>query len=254
VIHITEAPNTVVQHDPTPLQQGMHGEVGMDGHMPPTSLSGPFSDKEHHMYLYNRISTAHPDRYRDSVSFALSISKKVESLAGISVSVYSTLFGGPVSTLSWGTVFGSLGELETMREKLADPSYAAEVDKARGLFDGPPTDNLLKIISSDFDTNPKRFYSGVIARVQPAKTVEAMALGIEIQKLMGSVSGAQSLFGATAFGESSCGWIMGANSLAEIETATSKGDKDKKFQQLVADFRAVVVPGTTSRNLVERIG
>lgn len=205
------------------------------------------------MYLYNRTSLAHPDHYRESVAFALSIAKKVESLTGISVSVYATLFGGPVSTISWGAVFGSMGELETMREKLADPSYAADVDKARGLFDGPPTDSLLKIISANFDANPKRYYSGVVTRVQPSKLTEALALGIEIQQHACSVTDGQGLFGASTFGEATVGWITGANSLAELETTTDKANKDKKFQQLAADFRSLVLPGTT-RTLVERIG
>lgn len=207
------------------------------------------------MYLFSRVATANPNRFPESIEWAVKIAKRVESTSGASIRVYTSVFGDSMNTLSWGTTYTSLGEMQAVKDKLlADSGYQAEIKDAEGLFVGAPQDLLLRIVAASFDAHPKRYYHNVSFEAAPGKAAEALAIGVKLQAHITSALGCQSLFGTSPYGPNgSAALIIGVDSLDELDTYFAKRSKDAAMGSLMTEASLLVRPGSGHSRLIERI-
>ena len=92
----------------------------------------------------------------------------------------------------------------------------------RGLFDGPPEDNIGRLVVSNF-AEPKAVMNIVSAVAHAGRAAEVMAFGVEMQQVLtsttgqpaGFVVGISGVFGGTRF-------AVGADSMASLEDANEK--------------------------------
>ncbi len=206
------------------------------------------------MYIYSRNIVANPDRYAEAVAFALSIAKSVESVTGMSVRTYGTHFGGPVTAISWSGRLDSLDDLETMKGKLAaNPSYATEVEKGRGLFVASAEDSLFNVVSATLEPAPKKYYSLTSAVAALGKMSAAVQFGVAVQQHVSKLTGLQTAFGTSPFGPfGQVGWITAADSMAQLDASQAALSTDTTFQTMVDDAADFFIPGSGMNRLIER--
>ncbi len=207
------------------------------------------------MYIFRRTSTVHQAHIQPAMEFAVAIAAKVTQITGRDLSVFTTLFGAPVGTIHWTTRVDSMADLGDLTAKLAaDPGYGEMTTKASSLFAGLPEDSLVNIVSSSAMTPTTRhFYSSTVAVPANGKIVEAVAFGVKTQTRV-ATTGLTTAFGTSVFGAyGGVGWLVGADSMAELDTLQHFMTTDAEFGSMVAEAGSLFVEGSGVNSLIQKL-
>ncbi|HMC40667.1 MAG TPA: hypothetical protein VKI19_13455, partial [Acidimicrobiales bacterium] len=108
---------------------------------------------ERYMYIFTRSARLAPGNFRDSMSWALTVTEKVNQISEADFHLWTTVNSPGVGTLSWAATIDDLEVLEATDAKLmADDSYHTLVEQgASHLSADALNDTLIRLIVADAD-------------------------------------------------------------------------------------------------------
>ena len=102
------------------------------------------------MYLFTRVRTAKASRFRDALAWATEARDFVTANTDLDLSLYGTMFGRPVGTLTWGAmVEGRATTAATTAQMMSNPDYLDLSERSGDLFVDNGHDYLRQIIQMD---------------------------------------------------------------------------------------------------------
>jgi hypothetical protein len=204
------------------------------------------------MYVFNRTRIANPTDLPEARRFAVKIAKAATDLVGQPITAFETRFGGP-GAIGWSTPVADMANLDELQGKMAaDPSMQKMVEKGLAMW-GLPDDRLTQIIASSIKSSESSFYSSTTASPAPGKVSEAIAFGVKVQEHV-SKAGFAGLFGASVFGSyGEVGWLLGADSMAQLDAFRTFQTTDAGFVKLVDSGGHLFLPGSGTNRLVSRL-
>lgn len=207
------------------------------------------------MYLFNRTRQAKSDRLIDATAGAVEIATKVTQLTGLEIYVWTFRFGQPVGTMMWSARLEHQADLFTATEKMAaDPGY---IDMAMGmadLYEGNGVDAMFTVVSGTPSDSPSKFIQLTQATMSNGKYAEAMAFGVDMQEFIATERGQPTMFGASTYGGfADVGWIVGADSVAQIDDGNAWEMSNADYHAKVQSAAGLFVEGSGQQSLLEKL-
>jgi hypothetical protein len=188
------------------------------------------------MYLFTRRARLAPGNTRDAMTWATSITEKVNQITGLNVGLFAQTFSPEVGLLSWSTFIPDLTTLESANDKLlVDDGYVSMVDAGAKFALGGADDALLQIVYGEPDPNRQIEYATTVQAVCASGSLtRGIELGVEIAQRAEKITGTPTLFATGATGTyGSVGWISGHADVGAMERAQQALAADTKFGEFI---------------------
>ena len=214
---------------------------------------------ERYMYIFTRSARLAPGNLRDSMSWAVNMTEKVNQISEAKFRLWSTVDSPGVGTLSWATTIEDLEVLEATNTKLiADSGYHSLVEQgAKHLSADALDDNLIRLIVADADASAKdiQYVSVNRAVLAPGHSVRGIEIGIEIAQRAKKAVGRPVSFGAGATGEyGAVAWIGYYDSVQQLQKAQEALAADADFAKyLDKEAAQVYLPSGSSVTWYRRV-
>ncbi len=174
------------------------------------------------MYLFSRRARLVLGNTRAAMTWATSITEKVNQIVALNTSLFAQTFSPEVGTLVWSTFVPDLATLESANDKLlVDDSYVSLVDAGAKFAQGSIDDSLLQLVSGEPDPNRQVEYATTVQTICASGSVaRGVELGVEIAKRVEKITGLPVLFATAATGDyGAVAWITGYTDIRELETS-----------------------------------
>jgi hypothetical protein len=208
---------------------------------------------EEKMYILTRTRTANTTDPLAARNLAGQMAIAATKIVGQPVTAFENRFGES-GAIIWSTRVDDMAQWDDLTAKLsADPTYQKLASQARPLF-SLPTDRLTEILGSSVtSTTVSNLYASTSAVAAPGKIAAAVAHGIKIQEYVAK-AGFVGMFGVSAFGAyGEVGWLLPADSAAELDRFHAFRGSDAGFIKLVDDGASLFLPGSGRNLLVSRL-
>lgn len=193
-----------------------------------------------------------------AVGFAVDIADTVEEATGVSVSVWTGLYGVPMGTVSWSSQVESFSTLATLGQKLGES--AAYNDKLAaatqaGLFAvGSVQDRLVNVVHQAGTPGPIEFVSSLTATAHAGSVAEAMAFGVEVADFVAGLTGSAISFAANTFADvGSLTWIAGYADAAAVDHGQAAIAGSAEYMERTKAAGDLFVPASGSMTLAQRL-
>lgn len=210
------------------------------------------------MYLFSRdvLVTGDPRR---SLPVAIGMSELVTKKTQLAVSLWTTLFGAPLGTLSYTAFVQSMSELDAADSALmADDEYLTRLAEAQEYLAKPPMDQIMQILHNSGGEYRRAGVGAVgqvvTARVANARYGAAMKWGIEVADLVADVTGIPGIFGRGAAGEfGTVAWISTMPDMGALDNANEALGKDPRYLTKLDEMGDIFLPGSGRTSIIRRI-
>jgi hypothetical protein len=206
------------------------------------------------MFIFLRRRTIKPSKFAQALDFSIESAAHVSKLIGKNITVSRLAFGQPAGVVQFSYTFEHMSELDESNEKIGGDAATADYGiRSAELFDGPPEDNIGRLVVTNF-AEPKAVMNIVSAVAQAGRAADVTAFGVEMQQVLTSttgqpaafVVGISGVFGGTRF-------AVGADSMASLEDANEKLQADATFAKLMEKAGDLFVPGTGQSVILRKI-
>lgn len=211
------------------------------------------------MYLFARSARLGPGRIAQAMSWAVTVTEKVNQIAEVPVTLWSTVFSPGLGTLAWTTLVEDLSVLEATDAKLmADNGYLALVDEGATFASGDAVnDDLISLVVDDRDPSgqPPAYVSVVRSVLAPGSLASGLEIGAEIAQRAKAITGSRCSFGVSSTGTyGGVCWITGHDSIEGLQRAGEAINADADFVTLI-DARAskAYLAGVTTQTVYRKI-
>lgn len=207
------------------------------------------------MYIFSRTRQARADRFLDAIPSAVEIAGKVTAITGHDVHVWNVRFGQPMGTIMWSVRLDSQAQLFEATEKMmVDSTYLDMSMSLSELFEGPTTDRLVRIVSGTPTETPAKFISSTQAVMTNGHYADAIKFGVEMQGFVAEALGQPTVFGSATYGGfADVLWLIGSDSMADIDAAADWEATDADYQTRVESGSGLFVEGSGQNGLLERM-
>lgn len=208
------------------------------------------------MYLFSRTTLATLGKQFEAVPKAVEIAATASSIMGLDVNTFVARFGAPQGTVMWSVMAESHAQMQEATDKLmADSGYIDAVEGMTGLFMTPAEDRFSRFVSDvPADAAGKRYYGVTRAQMADGKYAEAIAFGLEIRQYVSDSSGLPAAFLKAAYGGfSDVTWILGADSMDEIDAYQDWQMSDQGYLDRLNQAAGLFLPGTGENSLIEKV-
>ena len=211
------------------------------------------------MYLFTRSGRIATGNTRKALEWALGITEQVNTITGLGVSLYTTMFSPEVGTLAWSAFVDDLGTLEAANDKLqADDAFVANVDKGAAVGMGGADDSLLQVLHGAPDPNRSAEYVVAVQSVcANGNFTRGVEVGVEIAQMVERITGSPSLFVLGATGTyGGVGWLTGFPDIAALEAGNQALAADADFAAYIdreASTAYVSDPGATQQRVFRHV-
>ena len=209
-------------------------------------------------YLFNRAMRLAPGNLLDSMSWAVRITEKVNTISDSPVRLWSRVQSPGGGTLSWSTVVDSMSELVTIDEKLmADGGYVELAEAGSRFIDGSGVDDSLgRLVHADPEGADTAAYATVsTSRLTPGMMATGVALGVEMAKQIKSITGRPTSFGTNVTGPmGGVAFFLLSDTIDQVQAASEALAADAGWAA-VMDERAskAFVMGVAERVILRRL-
>jgi hypothetical protein len=215
------------------------------------------------MYVFSRSSRLSGLHAHAALTWAATITEKVQQTTGLEVNLFSRVYGADVGTLVWGSIVPDLQALEAAFDKLSvDDGFQELSDKGFEYFlPGSTADRLSSIVhptdAAAVTERRPEYISVVETTIANGHLAEGMAVGVEIAQRAQSITGMTTLFTASTTGNyGTVSWATAFAGIAEMERANELINSDPSFVELI-DKKAGGVytsdPTATQQGILRRI-
>jgi hypothetical protein len=209
------------------------------------------------MYQFGRILTLQGDP-RETMPWALEITASVNSIVGLDVSLWGSIFGYPTGTLAWSTFVEGRAQLAAEMAKL--PGNNAHLDlsmKAQDWVTGPAEDIFRSLVHGGPADEPPAV--GAIASVTQAlaatgKMPEAVAWGVDMAQHASNTTGTPVSLLVNAYGD--FGGMAFISTAADMAVADASGDAlqaDADYMAKIGASSGLFVDGSAHQSLLQRL-
>lgn len=191
-----------------------------------------------------------------AMAFAVDIAATVEDATGISVGVWSGLYGVPFGTVTWSTQVETFSTIATLGQKLGESdTYNNKVAEGVGLFiEGSMESRLTNVVHQAGTPGQVGFVSSLTATAHLAKTAEAMAFGVEMADFVSGLTGSAVSFAANTFDNvGGLTWIAGYEDAAAVDDAQAAIAGSAEYQERAKAAGDLFVPASGSMVLAQRV-
>ncbi len=206
------------------------------------------------MFIFIRRRIVKPSKFTQALDFSIESAAHVSKLIGKNITVSRLAFGQPAGVVQFSYTFEHMSELDESNEKIGGDAATAEYGiRSAELFDGPPEDNVGRLVVSTF-AEPKAVMNVVSAVALPGRAPEVMAFGVEMQQVLTSTTGQPAAFVigmSGAFGGTRI--ALGADSMAGLEDANERLQADATFAKLMEKAGELFVPGSGHSAILRKI-
>jgi hypothetical protein len=193
------------------------------------------------------------------MAWAAAITEKANQISEVPVLLWRTFASPQANMLAWSTAVENLTVLEATSDKLAaDDAYLSLVaEGAKHASTGSLTDSVTELIHADRDVDPAhlRYVTAASATAAEGSMTRVVEVGVEIAKLIKTVTGCPTSFGVALTGPyGTFQWSTYFGSIEELEEASRKIRTDSSLAKLFeGDARQVFVQNTAQQTIVCRI-
>ena len=210
------------------------------------------------MYLFSRSARLAPGRTAEAMTWAISITEKVNQISEVPVNLWARVFSPGVGTLAWTAILEDLAVLEATDAKLmADSGYLTLLDEGATFSSGDPVDDqLVSLVHADVSEEGSPAYAGVVQSVLAGGGMaKGLELGVEIAQRVKAITGCACSFGVSGTGQfGGVGWITGYDSIEQFERAQQAITSDADFLKLLDERASVVyLRGTTTQAVYRKL-
>ena len=207
------------------------------------------------MYLFNRTRQAKSNALLEATAGAVEIAAQVTQLTGLEIHVWTYRFGEPVGTMMWSARLESQSQLFEATEKMtADQGYIDKAMALAELYEGPAVDGMFRVVSGTPTNAPSRFIQTTLATMSNGKYAEAVAFGVDMQQFIAAERSQPTIFGTATYGGfADVGWIVGADSMAEVDEGDAWQATNADYHAKVHSAAGLFVEGSGRQNLLEKL-
>ena len=209
------------------------------------------------MHLFSRQTRLTGGRTREAMTWAATITEKVNQTTGLGVGLWSRSYSPGFGTLAWSMFIPDLATLEAAGDKLqVDDAYIDLTDQGAAFTDDALDDQLSVVVHGDPDPErPLEYVSVVRAVCAAGHAVSGMTVGIEIAQLAEQITGLPTMFVADSTGSyGGVGWLTGYEDIGKLEAAQTALAEAVNFAELL-DTKAngcYVEDATLTQQLIYR--
>jgi len=209
------------------------------------------------MYLFTRQVVLNPAHARAGMAHALEMLKYVNSKTELGVSLFQVLQGAPLGTLTYAYRTESYAaSVEASDALTRSDEYLRKVEAGASFFAANPEDRLASFLHTAGDVEgPPAAAAVVSARLEVSKIAAAVAWAIELANYLNKATGVPSAVLSSNVGPyGTISWLSYGKSLAQLEQASEKTNRDPGFLQRLGASGGFFVPGSGVGVLSRRIG
>jgi hypothetical protein len=210
------------------------------------------------MYLFTRDVLLAGD-VRKTLPLAVGMAELVTRTTEVPVSLWVSVLGAPVGTVSYSAFFQSMSEMDAATTALmADEEYLQRLDEATQHVVGAPEDRLLEILHNAGGEYRRAEAGSVVqvttAQVSNARFGPALTWSTEAADLVAEITGTPVILGrgvADQFG--TLAWISSAPNMAGIDSANEALAKDPRYLTKLDTMGDSFIPGSGRVRFSRRI-
>ena len=195
--------------------------------------------------------------FSETSAYAADMTAHVSGLIGREVSLWSTVFGAPLGTMTYTLRVDGVADVSAISAQvLADADFHAKLAKGADYAVGEAEDRLFQPLNGELgDPPPVGSMALVTSAVIAAGAYEnAIAWGLDMAQHATSVTGLPTLFLVEQYGAfGSVGWIGVAPDGAAVDAASSALDADADWLKKLGMTGGMFVEGSGHRILSTRV-
>ena len=209
------------------------------------------------MFLFSRVLTLSGPP-QETMSWAVEINNKVNSIVDINVACWAALYGRPIGTFAWSTIVESRAQVVDIGTTLlADSDYLSLVSSATGWVQTPGQDYLRQLINPG---PPPAAPPGIgavaqmtTAVVNAGKYAEAFAWGLDMAEYTSGLTGSPVGFFSDVVGTfGGVAWVSIVADMAALD-ALDANQNDPGYLSRIGNLGDLFVPGSGNVSLLTRI-
>lgn len=206
------------------------------------------------MYIFARTRGIHPARARDGVAAAVEAGARANTITGLPIFVWSSLFSDQVGTVVWSCRVDQLEELITAQDALfASDDFDKFLRERDDLFVGPLADTVSEVVHGTPTDGPGAYIQTVGAVCANGSLSEGLATGIELAEASKRLTGRTTMVVTPVAGTfGSVAWITSFDDLASMRAANTTLTADAEWRKLVDRAGHVFAPGART-SILRRI-
>lgn len=189
------------------------------------------------MYRFARTAllTGNPVK---STEWAVTIAEKVNQIAEIPVSLWTSTVSSPLGLVAWTATVENVSEIEATDAKLAvDNGFLAlQADGVQHIVPGSPGDSLAAVVFATPGVEGNNFHYASIttAHCLPGQLRRGVELGIQFAEKAHILSGLNTTFETSITGTmGTVTWAMVADSLEQLQRGEDAMNSDESFIAMV---------------------
>jgi hypothetical protein len=209
------------------------------------------------MYIQLRRSLIASDQVAATI-FAVEMAELVEQTTGHAVSVWGSVYGMPLGTVSWTTQVTGFADAAAQSQKLAEnPEWLTRVSKAgeQGLFiPGSWEDGLARIVHAAGDAGPMMYASTTMGTPAPGMAMQALEWGTQMADHVASATGNQVILCTSNYGTATGSMIffMGFDSAEGVDATQETLMSDSTYMEAMGKTAELFLPDG-QRTLTQRL-
>ena len=195
--------------------------------------------------------------FSETSAYAADMTAHVSGLIGREVSLWSTVFGAPLGTMTYTLrVDGVADVLAISAQVLADADFHAKLAKGADYAVGNAEDRLLQPLNAELGDPPPVGSMAVITSAVMANGAyeKAIAWGLDMAQHATSVTGLPTLFLVEQYGSfGSVGWIAVAADGAAVDAGNAALNGDADYLKKLGAAGELFMEGSGQRYLSTRV-
>lgn len=174
---------------------------------------------------------------------------------GFDISFGVNIFGRPAGTFTWGAIVpGRAAWVDLGLQLAADEEYTNRVQQAAEFFIGPADDVIRQILhataSFDMATGRPNIVQSWTAQIARMQLDAGIAWSIKVSDYVDKLVGHSLILLGDAYGDfGSVAWLLGADTVAQIDTINETMMGDAGWRELLLEASDLFIDGRTRSNL-----
>ena len=209
------------------------------------------------MHIHIRQGLTASDQVTATI-FAVEMAELVEQTTGHAVSVWGSVYGMPLGTISWTTQVTGFADAAAQSQKLAEnPEWLTRVSKAgeQGLFiPGSWEDGLARVIHAAGDAGPMTSASPTMGTPAPGMAMQALEWATQMTDHVASTTGNQVTLCTSNYGTATGSMIffMGFDSAERVDATQETLMSDSTYMDAMGKAAELFLPDG-QRTLTQRL-
>ena len=193
-----------------------------------------------------------------ATTFAVEMAELAEQTTGNAVSVWGSVFGMPLGTISWTSQVAGFADAASQSQKLIEnPEWVSRIAQAgeQGLFiPGSLEDGMARIIHAAGDAGPMMYASTTMGTPAPGMAMQALEWATQMTDHVANATGNQVILCTSNYGNATGNMIffMGFANAESVDATQETLMSDSTYMEAMGKAAELFLPDG-QRNLTQRL-